>query len=133
MTVTFWGSDNTPPDMYSSVESIVETLILHHNADTFLVRNENIFDRMAKAALELLSKQYPHVNYYIVPAYCKNETSDSNIIILDELKGLTKELALETRNKWLINKCNTVVTYGLQINPVEFAHERKKSVITLFN
>ena len=111
-TVTFFGHRDTPKETEPALRLTLIDLIENKNATVFYVGNHGNFDAMVRRQLEDLSKTYP-IKYYVVLAYMpgKNDTPDERSILPDGVETVPRRFAINYRNKWMLNKADTVVTY----------------------
>ena len=114
MMVTFFGHSDTPDAIKPLLASTITDLIINHNATNFYVGNNGNFDSMAHQILKDLSEIYP-IRYYVVLAYFPNEKNShsdlSHTILPEGIEKSPRRFAISWRNKWMIEKSDTVITY----------------------
>ena len=125
MTCTFFGHRDTPKETEPALQLTLIDLIENKNATVFYVGNHGNFDAMVRRQLEDLSKTYP-IKYYVVLAYMpgKNDNPDEHSILPEGIEAVPRRFAINYRNKWMLNKSDTVVTYVTR--PIGGAWEFKK-------
>ncbi len=114
MTCIFFGHRNAVEKIIKpTLKMVLVNLIEKENADMFYVGNHGNFDFTVKKVLKELQEVYP-IKYYVVLAYIseKNEYTDySDTIYPDELNIVPHRYRIIERNKWMLNKADTVITY----------------------
>ena len=138
MTVTLFGHRDTPENIKPTLKNTLSLLISGHDADLFYVGNNGSFDRMSADVLSDLSKQYPHIKFFIVSAYLNNKkTAFPDLTIYPEgLETTPRRYAIIKRNKWMINRSDTIVTYANNtitnfFRLMTYATTRGKTIINL--
>lgn len=114
MTVTFFGHKNTPEKEEQRIRSTIVDLIQNHGADKFYVGNEGKFDKMVAKVLKGVQKvSYTDFEYHVVLAYLPNvgETSEHPTKFPEGIEKTPKRYAIDFRNRWMIDKADTIVTY----------------------
>lgn len=113
-TVTFFGHKDTPKETELTLRTTLIDLIENHNAVNFYVGNNGNFDIMVCRVLDELSAVYP-IQYSVVLAYLpvqKDEDENlKNTILPEGIETVPKRFAISYRNKWMIDRSDTVVTY----------------------
>ena len=111
-TVTFFGHRDAPKEIEPTLKSALTDLIENKNATVFYVGNHGNFDAMVRRQLEDLSKTYP-VKYYVLLAYMpsKNDIADEHTMLPEGIETVPRKFAINYRNKWMLSKADTVVTY----------------------
>lgn len=114
MTVAFFGHADTPSSVYPLLERKVLELAEQNKDITFLVGTHGSFDRMAQKALKQAIKRYPHIKAHIILAYYE-PTSDKNYelptLYPDGIENAPKRFAIDFRNRYMVNECDTVICY----------------------
>lgn len=134
--VTFFGHRDTPKETEPALRLTLIGLIENKNATVFYVGNHGNFDAMVRRQLEDLSKTYP-IKYYVVFAYMpsKNDEPDEHTILPEGIETVPRRFAINYRNKWMLNKSDTVVTYVTR--PIggawEFKHMAEKQEKTMIS
>ncbi|MGN1113388.1 MAG: hypothetical protein ACI4RP_09300 [Acutalibacteraceae bacterium] len=142
MTVTFFGHRDTPSEIQPLLENVIKDLIENNGANKFYVGNQGGFDSMVKHTLRKLKQIYPHISYAVVLAYMPNKSDafdsrdDTDTIYPEGLENTPKRFAIDKRNRWMLNKADTVVTYvihsfGGAAKLKELAVKRGKRVINI--
>lgn len=143
MTVTFFGHRNIYGRIKDELESVLIDLIENHSANLFYVGNEGSFDHIVQAVLKELEPRYPHIVYEVVFAYRPKKFSEIDLtdyyakgIYPEELVCVPKRFAIPKRNKWMLDRADTVVTYvkyelGGASQFKELAEKKGKRVINL--
>ncbi len=139
MTVTFFGHSNATSDIIPKLEKVLTDLIRNKNATMFYVGNHGNFDAMVKTILKNLKQKFPHIDYAVVLAYIpikRNELDYKyylDTIIPDGIENTPPKYAIIKRNRWMIDKSDTVVTYVKYIvgGAVQFKNlaEKKGKVV----
>ena len=113
MTCTFFGHKNTPDSIKPLLEETLTDLIENHGADKFYVGDSGSFDRMAAAVLQKLKEKYPHIKYCVVLAYLPNDGIQLPYPteFPEGIENIMSRLAINYRNKYMMNKADTVITY----------------------
>lgn len=124
-TVTFFGHRDTPKEIEPALRLTLIDLIENKNATSFYVGNHGNFDAMVRRQLEDLSNTYP-IKYYVVLAYMpgKNDIPDEHSILPEGIETVPRRLAINYRNKWMLNQSDIVVIYVTR--PVGGAWEFKQ-------
>ena len=137
LTVTFFGHKDAPKQIESALRLTLMDLIENKNANVFYVGNHGNFDTMVVRQLENLSNTYP-IKYYVVYAYMpgKNDTPDEHSILPEGIETVPKRFAINYRNKWMINKADTVICYVAHPSSgagqfVELAEKQGKRILNL--
>jgi len=141
MRVTFFGHRQVLEDIQPLLESTIEDLILHHNANCFYVGNQGEFDSMVYKTLKELKVKYPQISYAVVLAYMPPEgkniqREDMPTLYPDGLETVPRKFAISFRNRWLIDHSDTVISYvtysvGGAATFTALAEKRGKEVIRL--
>ena len=142
MTVTFFGHADTPDGVEPLLADTLRDLIEHQGATQFYVGNKGNFDRMVRKQLRRLSSEYPHIHYAVVLAYMPGkrseccEADDTDTIFPEEIARAHPRYAISHRNRWLVERADTVVTYviysfGGAAQFKELAEKKGKRIISL--
>ncbi|MBR3802455.1 MAG: hypothetical protein IKK37_03285 [Clostridia bacterium] len=112
MICTFFGHRDAPKEIESALRLTLLDLIENKNATIFYVGNHGDFDAMVRRQFEDLSKIYP-IKYYVVLAYMprENDSPDEHTILPEGIENVPRRFAINYRNKWMLGKSDTVVTY----------------------
>lgn len=143
-TCTFFGHADTPKEIEPILKSTLVDLIKNKNVNKFYVGNHGGFDSMAKNTLKDLKKVYPDIKYYVVLAYMPSKKNEldyedySDTIYPDELENTPPKYAIDKRNRWMIDKSDTVITYvnrdfGGAARFKKIAQRKDKIVINLYD
>ena len=114
MVIAFWGNRDAPQEVKGVLHKVLTDLIEKEGADRFYVGNQGNFDRIVIAALRELKKDYPHICYHIVLAYMPNEKGGPNTeetLYPAEAAVAPARFAIDRRNRWMLQRCDTVITY----------------------
>ncbi|MBE6799176.1 MAG: DUF1273 domain-containing protein [Ruminococcaceae bacterium] len=141
-TCTFFGHKDTPTQIKPLLKAVLVDLIENKNVDTFYIGNQGNFDLMARDVAENLTKEYPHIRYFVILAYfpvkqCEFK-DNSNTIYPDGLEKTPPKFAILKRNEWLLKHSDHVVTYvkhtiSSAASFAELAKKKGKSVINIAN
>lgn len=139
MICTFFGHRNTPAITEKLLCELLTELIEHQGADEFYVGNQGNFDTMVRRQLEKLSKAY-NINYSVVLAYLPDKNSDPIpcSVYPEGIETVPRKFAIHYRNKWMLNKADTVICYVSQPSSgagqfVELAEKQGKRIFYLNN
>lgn len=139
MICTFFGHRNTPATIDKLLRELLTELIEHHGADEFDVGNQGNFDAMVRRQLEKLSKSYS-INYSVVLAYLPDKNAEPNHcpVYPEGIETVPRKFAIHYRNKWMLNKADTVICYVSQPSSgagqfVELAEKQGKRIFNLNN
>ena len=93
----------------------MEDLILNHDADTFYVGNEGLFDAMVRCVLWDLRKVHPHIQYHVVLSHRPSQriTSDdlSEILLPEEYTSAESNRSKEWIEHWMTVHSNFIVDF----------------------
>ena len=139
---TFFGHRIIAEDIYGTLLSEIEKLIVHENVNMFYIGNQGTFDSLAKKAVCELSNKYTHINYNIVLAYRpKNSESDasydfSHTIYPEEVAIASPRYSIAVRNKWMIEHSDYVISYithdfGGAAKAIDLCLKKNKRIINL--
>ena len=140
MVCTFFGHSDTPETVYPKLKNTIEELITTRGASTFMVGTHGSFDSMTLRALRELKQQYAHISYQVILAYMPTQGDElyaSDETLLPEgIEAVPKRFAIPWRNKWMVNKSQTVICYITHnasgaAQFVEYAEHHGKEVIHL--
>ena len=141
MICTFFGHRDTPETIQPQLETLLIDLINHHKAKMFYVGNHGNFDHIVRRTLKKLKGDFPQISYAVVLAYRPTEKKEkefmdfSNTIYPFGLEKTPLRYAINQRNKWMIEKADTVITYvrygGGAAKFKEMAEKKNKKVIAL--
>ena len=112
---TFFGPTDCPDPIRDQLKALIEDLILNHDADTFYVGNEGLFDAMVRCILWDLRKVYPHIQYHVVLAHRPSQhiTSDdlSEILLPGEYTSAESNHSKEWIEHWMTVHSNFIVDF----------------------
>ncbi len=142
MICTFFGHKDTPEAVSSLLHKVLQNLIENENVDLFYVGNQGKFDTMVASELKKLQSVYPHIKYFVVLAYlptiksAMQQNENKNTIYPEGLENTPPKFAIDKRNRWMIEKCDYVVTYvqfivGGAVKYKKLAEKKGKTVINL--
>lgn len=138
MICTFFGHREVPESVKDLLRETIIDLIENKNAKMFYVGHQGKFDRMAAKILHELKEVYPQIDYRIVLAYLPK--SDENYYgqteFPDGIENTPPKFAIDFRNKWMLNKADTVIVYithgwGGAAKFAGQAKRKKKQIINL--
>ena len=139
MVCTFFGHKDTPKEIEPTLRSTLIDLIENKNVNVFYVGNNGNFDTMVRRQLEDLSQTNP-ITYSVVLAYLPTEKNKydnlTNTIYPEGLETVPNRFAISSRNKWMIQQSDVVVTYvthnfGGAAQFKEMAERLQKIVVSL--
>ncbi len=144
MKITFFGHNDTPQYAQFLLQEALTYLTIIVDKPVFYVGNHGGFDFMVKNTLKDLKKVYPDIKYYVVLAYMPGKKNEldyenySNTIYPDELENTPPKYAIDKRNRWMIDKADTVITYvnrdfGGAARFKKIAERKDKIVINLYD
>lgn len=109
-----------------SVAPKLKDLLIHlieqEHGDVFYMGYQGNFDRMVYRELEQLKSRYTHIRVTVVLAYMpmSKEKVDfpmgADTIFPEELASVPKRFAISRRNRWMLQRADTVICY-LSDNP----------------
>ena len=108
---TFFGHADTPQDIEKILRGVIEQLI-EDKVECFYVGVEGNFDRLCYKVLKDLQMRFCNIKVYRVLAYMPKQDELSRDSILPEnIEKVPKRVAIAWRNRWMIDRCQYVVTY----------------------
>ena len=109
---TFFGHADAPQDIEPIIKKTVVDLIENNNVTKFYVGVEGQFDTMCYRVIKDIQKQYPKVRAYRVLAYMpKDRLQVDDSILPENIETVPKRFAIPWRNRWMIDRCDYVITY----------------------
>lgn len=138
MTVTFIGHADAPDAIRENLKGVITNLIENEAADTFYIGTHGSFDIMSYSITKELTAIYPHVKVFSVLAYMPTSNSTlcdtSDTILPEEVAVASPRFAIIKRNRWMIEKSDTVVAYvkrniGGASKCRDFSVKKKKRII----
>lgn len=114
MVISFFGHRDCPYSIYPRLVKTVESLVLQNDKITFLIGEEGVFDSLALKAVKEISEMYAYVEYYIVLAYYKEDKPNEPSLYPEEVAMSLPKFSISTRNKWIIEKSDLVITYVMR-------------------
>lgn len=141
-TCTFFGHHDCPASIRPKLREVLIDLIENRAVDRFFVGDNGAFDRMVRACLRELAKEYPQIRYAVVLEHMpeKRRTGchedDSDTMLPEGLEKVPPRFAISRRNQWMLRQCDCVVTYithswGGAAQFAEMATRQKKAVFDL--
>jgi len=136
MTVTFCGHRKTHQayEISKWLDIILPSLI-EGGANTFYLGGYGDFDELAASAVRRQKAVYPDIESVLVLAYLNRNVNVSpyDKTTYPPLEGVPPRLAILTRNEWMVNASDVVVSgvahdWGGAAKTLNFA-KRKKKVI----
>ncbi len=138
MICTFFGHKDTDTRIKEQLKEVLTDLIVDHQADLFYVGNHGNFDSIVRITLKELRTEFPHIKYYVVLAYMPKDKlfDDDETIYHENLETVPPRYAIDRRNRWLVNKADTVIThvthsFGGAAKYKELAEKKGKRVINI--
>ncbi|MBQ1414095.1 MAG: hypothetical protein IIY93_13025 [Clostridia bacterium] len=115
-TCCFFGHRDSPFRLREQLKLAVRVMIVTGVAERFYVGNHGNFDKMAYGVLCELQKEYPHIRYYVVPAYALNDRmrtiyGDHVAYPDDRTEEIDPKFAIYDRNDWIIRQSRYVICY----------------------
>lgn len=114
MVCCLFGHRDAPETVRPLLEQTLEKLIVHQQANTFLIGQQGAFDRMAASVIRQLCEKYPHVRCREVLAYFPRKKSAADIsesIIPCGIECVPPIFAILWRNRWMVDHADIVVLY----------------------
>lgn len=112
---TFFGHRDCPETIRPRLRSALKDLITEHNVDMFYVGNQGRFDALVRAELQVLLKEYPHIQYAVVLAYMPREHSEYedyfDTMLPEGIEAVHPRYAISWRNNWMLQQSDYVVAY----------------------
>ncbi len=125
----------------------VESILRMDTSFLFLTGGMGEFDGLCSRAVRSTQHRYPHleIRLALVLPYMTNrlnkdklyyETAYDEIIIPEELAGVHYKAAIKKRNRWLVDRADTVIAYihrdfGGAAETVKYARKQGKTVVNL--
>lgn len=136
MTCTFFGHNDSPPEVRGKIRDTLIYLIEQRGADMFYVGDHGNFDRMALSVLRELCAVYPHIRFYVALAYLPEKDPGYPTTFPEGIEKAPKRFTISYRNKWMVNQADVVVayvkrSYGGAAQFVKSAEKKKKEIINL--
>ena len=142
MVCCFFGHRDTPQDIRPLIKETVLKLVEENDDVVFYVGNQGGFDAMAHGVLKELSETDPRIVYSVVLAYMPGEKGEfdgdlyNDTMYPEGLETVPRKFAISTRNKWMVEKADTVICYkvvdfGGAAQFVNMAARRGKRIINL--
>lgn len=129
------------------LEAEIETLLQKDDDFTFLTGGMGQFDNMGASAVRTAKHRHPEkrITLALVLPYLINrlntdkeyyQNSYDEIIIPEELDTAHYKAAIQLRNRWMVDRADTVIAYiyrdfGGALSTVRYAQRQGKSVINL--
>ena len=111
---TFFGPADCPDPIRDQLKALIENLILNHDADTFYVGNEGLFDAMVRCVLWDLRKVYPHIQYHVVLAHRPSESIPSEdlsqTLLPNGIEEIPSDQAIGWRDRWMKQQSDLIIT-----------------------
>jgi uncharacterized phage-like protein YoqJ len=136
------------PYIRDSLTIVLEQLLSETNEAKFFLGGMGEFDAMCSAAVRQLQHRHPRKKillYLVCPymttainrdaAYFKEQYDD--VLIPAELMGCHYKSAIARRNRWLVEQCDTIITYvkrnyGGAYTTRKYAEKKGLTIIDLF-
>ena len=140
MTCTFFGSRYSSGEIRGILKDRIIGLIKKNNVTTFYVGNNGMFDGLVISVLKEIEQEFSRISFYVVLAYMPVQRGnfDYDTIYPETLANVPTRFAIKSRNMWMIEKSDFVITYATNSvgNAAKFkiiAEKKKKTVIDLLN
>lgn len=138
MVCTFFGHQDCSNAIKTRLLEVIKNQI-KQGATQFFVGTHGNFDAIALSCLRCLKQEYPEIRYAVVLAYLPDNSEDyrpDETIFPDGIETVPKRYAIDYRNRWMIDRADTVVayvarSYGGAAKYVAKASHRGKTVINL--
>ncbi len=116
-TCTFFGHRDTSKEIESKLREAIIDLIETKGVTLFYIGTHGNFDKLVRKNLEVIKSKYSNITYITVLSHLptkKQEFSEnlySNSIYPEGLESTSPKYAIISRNKWMIEKSDYVITY----------------------
>ena len=142
MICTFFGHRDAPDSIRAELKSVLTHLIINKKCKTFYVGHQGNFDSIVYSELKKLQQTYS-INIFIILSR-RPSNNDSyhfynmeDTIFPEEISLSPPRFAIDTRNKWMLNKSDIVISFakykGGAMKFTELAIKKGKHVINLGN
>ena len=135
---TFFGHHDCPEAIKPKLREVLIDLVENHSVTLFYVGNKGAFDRMVRAVLRDLKREYPGIDYAVVLERLPlKPDGDGNDTMLPEgIETVPPRFAISWRNKWMLDRADFVVTYvthgwGGAAQTLQYARRKHKRIINL--
>ena len=134
-------------NLKNNVSRSIECLIDDYGYNIFMTGGRGEFDNLFAEEVRKLKVKYPHIKLVLVEPYFSDklnkykayyETMYDSIIVPDELANVHYKKAIESRNKWLVDNSDMVISYvnrwsGGAYKAIKYAMSLKRFVMNLGN
>lgn len=133
---TFFGHHDCPETVKPKLREVLIDLIDNQSVELFYVGNKGTFDRMVRAALRDLKRDYPGIDYAVVLEKLPQKSDGGDTLLPEGIETVPPRFAISWRNKWMLDRADFVVTYithgwGGAARFHDLALRRSKTVINL--
>ena len=139
---TFFGHRDCPPSVKPRLRDVLIDLVENRSVDLFYVGNKGAFDRLVRAVLRELRREYPQIDYAVVlermPGVQSKEYPEdfSDTLLPEGIETVPPRFVISWRNRWMLRRADFVVVYvahptGGAAQFAELAKKQKKIVINL--
>lgn len=132
-------------DVSGALDETLARLIGQEGIYTFLTGGHGEFDAAFGAAVRRAKARDPRVRLWLIRPYFSNEFNRQreyymqtydDILVPEELAGVHYKAAVTRCNRWMIDRCEVVVSgiwrdFGGAYQAVRYARRRRKRVIDL--
>lgn len=137
----FFGHKDILEDIKPALKQTITDLIKNNSVDTFYVGDKGDFDNIVRKTLKELKSDYPHIKYFVIPAYMptNNDGKDTSDYLCPYVfENTPPKFAIIKRNKWMLSVSDFVITYvthsiGGAAQFKELAERQGNMVINLHN
>ncbi len=134
---SFFGHRDAPESLRPQMKTEIIRLI-EKGVDTFYIGEYGNFDRMSCWVLRELKKIYPHIQIILILSYYRPHKEiflKVDDTIYPEIESTPPSLAIEARNRWVVDKSDYVIAYvvygwgGAKKALARAKHQKKKLIL----
>ena len=125
------------------LDEIVENIIKQYHTVIFMTGGMGATDSQFISTVVKFRRKYPSVKLFLIMPYLTTELNESkeyyenlydDIIIPDELMGVHYKSAIEKRNQWMVDRCDSIIdctyrNFGGVYKAVKYAEKESKTII----
>ena len=125
------------------LDEIVENIIKQYHTVIFMTGGTGATDSQFISTVVKFRRKYPSVKLFLIMPYLTTELNESkeyyenlydDIIIPDELMGVHYKSAIEKRNQWMVDRCDSIIdctyrNFGGAYKAVKYAEKESKTII----
>ncbi len=108
---TFFGHRDTDEEVIPRLKNTILDLIENKKVDVFYIGNNGNFDLLATEILNEATEKYPHISFFVVSAYERVRLKTVRQETIYPLFLKSSLSPIPDRNRWMVEKCDYVVTY----------------------